>query len=407
VSGGVISLTGEPGLVTLVATQPGDGTFAPAAPVERQFRVLLPPAGNCSASGTISREVWTNVGGTSLSQIPLNAPPNLEDELSLFEIPVNALNNYGTRLRGYLCPPATGFYTFWISSDDNGALYLSSNADPANKTLIASVPTWTSSRQWNKFPEQQSAPVFLVAGQPYYIEALQKEGSGGDNLAVGWQLPDGTLERPIPGNRLSPWTGGKLEQTISFAPIPDKLSTDPPFNLTATASSGLPVSFTLVSGPATLSGNLLTLTGTPGTVTVRASQPGDATYHPAPDVEQSFTVSAAPPLPTLTITAPASGAVLSGTEVLIEYSTAGDWAFHGADHLLFYLDGVFLFDEHNPSGSYLLTGLPTGPHTFTAQIADAQHNPFGHAGASASVDFSLQPAGGNAPDLELSLSAGS
>ncbi|RMF20135.1 MAG: PKD domain-containing protein, partial [Bacteroidetes bacterium] len=33
VSGGVISLTGEPGLVTLVATQPGDGTFAPAAPV--------------------------------------------------------------------------------------------------------------------------------------------------------------------------------------------------------------------------------------------------------------------------------------------------------------------------------------------------------------------------------------
>ncbi len=34
---------------------------------------------------------------------------------------------------------------------------------------------------------------------------MQKEGGGGDNLAVGWQLPDGTFERPIPGSRLSPW----------------------------------------------------------------------------------------------------------------------------------------------------------------------------------------------------------
>jgi hypothetical protein len=46
--------------------------------------------------------------------------------------------------------------------------------------------------------------VNLVAGQQYYIEALHKEGVGSDHMAVGWQLPDGTLERPIPGNRLSP-----------------------------------------------------------------------------------------------------------------------------------------------------------------------------------------------------------
>jgi hypothetical protein len=44
----------------------------------------------------------------------------------------------------------------------------------------------------------------LEAGKRYAIEALHKEGGGNDNLAVGWQLPDGTQERPIPGNRLAP-----------------------------------------------------------------------------------------------------------------------------------------------------------------------------------------------------------
>ena len=45
-----------------------------------------------------------------------------------------------------------------------------------------------------------------MAGKRYYFEALHREGGGGDNLAVGWQLPDATMERPIPGNRLSPAT---------------------------------------------------------------------------------------------------------------------------------------------------------------------------------------------------------
>ena len=37
---------------------------------------------------------------------------------------------------------------------------------------------------------------------------MVKEGGGGDNLAVGWQLPNGTFERPIPGNRIIPFAGG-------------------------------------------------------------------------------------------------------------------------------------------------------------------------------------------------------
>ncbi|HEY3324607.1 MAG TPA: LamG-like jellyroll fold domain-containing protein [Planctomycetota bacterium] len=80
------------------------------------------------------------------------------------------------------------------------------------------------------------------------------------------------------------------DQTITFGPLADKPANAGPFNLVATASSGLPVTFTKVSGPATIVGNQLTLDGTVGTVVVRATQAGDAKHHPAPPVEQSFDV---------------------------------------------------------------------------------------------------------------------
>ena len=54
----------------------------------------------------------------------------------------------------------------------------------------------------------------------------------------------------------------------------------------------LPVGFGIVSGPASISGNTLTVTGA-GTVEVEASQAGNANYNPAPAIDQSFTVTPA------------------------------------------------------------------------------------------------------------------
>ena len=79
-------------------------------------------------------------------------------------------------------------------------------------------------------------------------------------------------------------------QTITFADIADQVYGAEPFSLQATASSGLSVSFAIASGPATLSGNKITLTGV-GTVTVTATQAGNANYKAASAVSQSFKVS--------------------------------------------------------------------------------------------------------------------
>ena len=48
-----------------------------------------------------------------------------------------------------------------------------------------------------RFPSQQSSPVQLVKGKVYYMEALMKEGGGGDHITVAVKLPSGTLQRPI------------------------------------------------------------------------------------------------------------------------------------------------------------------------------------------------------------------
>ena len=94
------------------------------------------------------------------------------------------------------------------------------DGDPANKSLIASAPGWTFAREWGKFSQQHSAGISLTAGQKYYVEALQKEGSGGDNLAVGWAMPGQTTAAPsevIPGAVLSPWTGGAAAAAMHIA----------------------------------------------------------------------------------------------------------------------------------------------------------------------------------------------
>jgi hypothetical protein len=84
-----------------------------------------------------------------------------------------------------------------------------------------------------------------------------------------------------------------LAQTITFDPLPDRLTTDGPFEVTATATSGLTVNFNIPVGPATISGRTITLTGEPGTVLVRARQFGDnTTYGMAPFVDQYFEVTA-------------------------------------------------------------------------------------------------------------------
>lgn len=168
--------------------------------------------------GFATREFYLNISGVNVSELTNNAKyPNSPDTIEFartletphdFQSNPDVYNTYGSRVRGYLLPPVSGNYNFFMASDDGGQFWLSTDADPANLQLIASEPQWNPIRAWTTLdrrtagaPENQSTTLFpagipLVAGQPYYFELLLKEEGGGDNAAVTWQLP-GT---PIPAN---------------------------------------------------------------------------------------------------------------------------------------------------------------------------------------------------------------
>src|SRR6185503_12004901 len=84
----------------------------------------------------------------------------------------------------------------------------------------------------------------------------------------------------------------KQGQTITFPALANQTFGDSPIPLAATASSGFAVQFEVLSGPATISSNLLTVSGA-GAVTVRATQPGDEQFNAAVPVDRAFTVARA------------------------------------------------------------------------------------------------------------------
>ena len=169
------------------------------------------------AAGEILREWWLGIGGVEVSDLTSHPDypdnPSGSDLLLSFDSPPDRtaetgpdwLNNYGTRLRGYLQPATSGDYQFWIASDDDSELLLSTDADPANAVLIASVDGWNSHYEWDKYSSQESSLISLAGGQQYYIEALHKEAGGGDHVAVAWQGPDVPVLSVIGGEYLIPF----------------------------------------------------------------------------------------------------------------------------------------------------------------------------------------------------------
>ena len=156
---------------------------------------------------SVVREIWSNAPGSNISDIPLTIPASTTNILGTLEGITNYGVNYGERIRGFLTAPATANYYFWIAGNDSAELWLSNDAEPANKVKRA-YTTGTQSHQWNLQPNQKSGWLTLGAGQRYYIEILHKAGAGGgDNWSVGWlQDSSGTNNTPagvVPGYVLS------------------------------------------------------------------------------------------------------------------------------------------------------------------------------------------------------------
>ncbi len=138
------------------------------------------------------RAVWWGVGGSLVSNLTGQSdypwsPDLVEDMPAYFQTPVNIGNSYGQRVAGSFYTPRDGTYIFHVNGDDNCQLSLTIPGQ--NPQILATVPGWTGRGEWDKFSEQQSAPIQLQAGQAYFVEAILKENGGNDHLEVGITFP--------------------------------------------------------------------------------------------------------------------------------------------------------------------------------------------------------------------------
>ncbi len=187
---------------TLDSSEPTETSTLYAGPFNPMNRPSTGPG-----TGTILREMFQWSVGTTVrpADLPPNATPTSSQLITLLETPSNTSDYYTHRVRGFVHAPQSGTYEFWLATDDDGELWLSTDTNPANKRRIAYITGWAAPRAWTTHASAKSVPISLVAGQSYYVEVLQSEGGGGDNLAVGWSgpgLPSGISV--IDGRYLSP-----------------------------------------------------------------------------------------------------------------------------------------------------------------------------------------------------------
>ena len=189
-------------------------------------------------------------------------------------------------------------------------------------------------------------------------------------------------------------------QAISFPQIPNHLTTDDPFEIEATATSGLPVFFEVISGPATIEGNIVTLTGQAGEVSIKATQPGNSQFDPAVPIINTFMVlDPEVYVPDIDPRHPLEGTVYMSTLSklrLTALSTIGYPELFSVESVNFIVDGQNIpANDPLDNGYYTAWWTPPAYGNYTISIISS--NNYG-AIATKNVDINIAS---NATNLEI------
>lgn len=141
--------------------------------------------------GELEWQAWENLFDGRFSDLLVSPdfPQNPDVVQPIFRLksPSNYNDYYGTRVEGFIRVPSNTSAQFNITGDDYVQFYLSSNQDPDNKTLVASLPAALAEEKHDSFPEQTSAVINLIADQYYYFEVIHADRWGSDRFSIFWQ----------------------------------------------------------------------------------------------------------------------------------------------------------------------------------------------------------------------------
>jgi len=286
-NGNLLTITGA-GTVVVAASQAGDDNFLPAEAVEVSIFVA-------QAEQAISLDApEEKTFGDAPFTISATASSGLPVILAIDSGPATLSGGVVT-IQG----AGTVVLTATQVGDDNflpaETIEFSIGISRAEQALVFPAP---GSKTYGDAPFALAA--FASSGLPVGYSVVSGPASITGNLVtlLGAGNVVIAVEQPGDANHFAAdqvtrsFEVAKAAQTITFPNPGAKTYGDTPFALSATASSGLSVSYVVTSGPATLNGSMVTLTGT-GTVTLTAAQPGDADHAAAEPVSATLQVSPA------------------------------------------------------------------------------------------------------------------
>jgi hypothetical protein len=157
-------------------------------------------------AGFVHDERWDNKVVNDILTGNVSLAPNFQMAITEWGVSTDNAgghNDFARRVTGYFKPPTTGLYTFYVTSDDDSILFVSTDDTPGHKRQVASQGGWNSGGyRWNTANgggvasqtvsdtftiggvAQNPGGIMLTNGQRYYVEQDMHQGGGGANLGV-------------------------------------------------------------------------------------------------------------------------------------------------------------------------------------------------------------------------------
>ncbi|MDQ0639576.1 gliding motility-associated-like protein [Pedobacter sp. W3I1] len=223
-------------------------------------------------------------------------------------------------------------------------------ADNKNKNFGDANPALTAS--YNGFAGTETAAV-LTSAVALSTTATTTSPAGNYPITASGAAAANYSITYIAGNL----TVNPSTQTITFAALANKLDTDGIFTLTATASSGLTVTYTS-SNPAVariINGNQVEILKA-GVINITASQAGNSDYQAAVNVVQSFTVIENPP-PVITITSNKGNSISKGETATLTASGGLTYQWTNANGIISGQNTAILTVRPSQNTTYTVTGF--------------------------------------------------
>ncbi len=168
-------------------------------------------AGTVTGSSVVIITIYPTGSLTREKDVAANGTFTPDGTISTLDDDTNYASATVRRLRGYIVPPKTGNYYFWLAANNSAELWISNDAEYVNRVRRATVSGNTGKRVWSVFPTQKTQWLSLKAGQKYYFDVLHNTPGGGadDYVSMGWCQDDiGT----VPSTAAAPNAAGATTQ---------------------------------------------------------------------------------------------------------------------------------------------------------------------------------------------------